>query len=228
MNRLVIGAIVITTLGVRCAYAADASVPYGPPQPYPDVRAPYPSAPPQYAPLPYAAPYIYPWIGPYFGVNGGIQWTTNPGGPSPRGITGGMQSGFNWQNGPWVYGVEGDLSLSGANDRFADYQFYNPVFGTARGRSGYTFGNYFIYATAGLAFSVGTVASGGLSDSSAHLGWTIGTGFEFGLASFGLSPNWSAKAEYLYLNASQGAALPASVPLSIQSNIVRFGVNYHF
>jgi outer membrane immunogenic protein len=60
------------------------------------------------------------------------------------------------------------------------------------------------------------------------MGWTIGAGVEFGLASWGLSPNWSAKFEYLYLDLSQGVVLPASVPSSSQSNVVRFGVNYHF
>jgi outer membrane immunogenic protein len=86
----------------------------------------------------------------------------------------------------------------------------------------------FLYGTAGLALGISTVASGGLSDSSGHLGWTIGAGAEFGLAPLGLSPNWSAKVEYLYLGLSQGPVLSASVPSNFQSNVLRFGVNYHF
>jgi opacity protein-like surface antigen len=81
--------------------------------------------------------------------------------------------------------------------------------------------------TAGLAVGMSTVARAGLSDSSGHLGWAIGAGVEFGLATFGFGPNWSVKAEYLYLGLSQGAVLPASVPSNFQSNVLRFGVNYH-
>ncbi len=122
--------------------------------------------------------------------------------------------GYNWQ--------------SGASGTFAGYQFSNPWFGTLRGRAGYVINNVFLYGTAGLALGISTVASGGLSDSSGHLGWTIGAGAEFGLAPLGLSPNWSAKVEYLYLGLSQGPVLSASVPSNFQSNVLRFGVNYHF
>ncbi len=121
-----------------------------------------------------------------------------------------------------------DFNLSGASDKFANYQFSNPWFGTLRGRAGFAINNIFLYGTAGLALGVSTVSNGGLSDSSGHLGWTIGAGVEFGLAPWGLSPNWSAKVEYLYLGLSQGTVLPASVSSNFQSNVVRFGVNYHF
>jgi outer membrane immunogenic protein len=73
-----------------------------------------------------------------------------------------------------------------------------------------------------------TIESSGLSDSSAHLGWTIGAGVEIRLAPWGFGPNWSAKAEYLYISSSQGVVLPASVSTSFESKVVRFGVNYHF
>ena len=218
MNKTTAGTVVVMMLATAAAQAADASIPYGAP----------PHSP--YGPAPYAPPplYIYPWYGPYVGVNFGRQWTSNAGGPSPSGFTGGIQSGFNWQSGPWVYGVETDFNLSSASDRFADIQFSNPFFGTLRGRAGYTINNFFVYTTAGLAYSIDTIAHGGLSESSAHLGWTIGAGVEAGLAPFGFSPNWSVKAEYLYLGLSQGVVLPASVPANFQSNVLRFGVNYHF
>ena len=107
--------------------------------------------------------------------------------PSPGGaFTGGIQVGYNWQSGPWVYGVEADFNLSSVSEQFAEYQFSNPWFGTMRGRAGYLINNFFFYGTAGLAFGVTTVASGGLSDSSGHLGWAVGAGVEFGLAPLGL------------------------------------------
>jgi len=207
-------------LATASANAADAPIPYGAP-------------PPQYSPPPYAPPLYAPpplpclWLGPYVGTNAGFQWTSNIGGVSQSGFTGGIQGGFNWQSGPWVYGVEADFNLSSASDKFADYQFSNPWFGTLRGRAGYTVNNVFLYGTAGLAVGMSTVARAGLSDSSGHLGWAIGAGVEFGLATFGFGPTWSVKAEYLYLGLSQGAVLPASVPSNFQSNVLRFGVNYH-
>lgn len=220
------GTVLLMMVAVASANAADAPIPYGAP-------------PPQYAPAPYAPqlppgpppPLVLPipclWLGPYVGANIGFQGSSSNGGLSPSGFTGGIQAGYNWQNGQWVYGVEADFNLSNANARFADYQFSNPWFGTLRGRAGYVVNNaVFVYGTAGLAFGVSTVERGGLSDTSGHAGWTIGAGAEFALAPVGFGPNWSAKVEYLYLGLSQGAVLP--IPSSFPSNVVRVGVNYHF
>jgi len=213
-----VGTVLVMMLAVASANAADVPIPYNPPPP------------PQYAPVPYAAPppQPCPWLGPYVGGNVGFQWTSNIDGLSPGGFTGGIQGGFNWQSGPWVYGVEADFNLSNTSGRFADFQFSNPWFGTLRGRAGYAINNVFLYGTAGIVLGISTVARSGMSDSSAHLGWTIGAGVEFALAPLGLGSNWSAKVEYLYLGLSQDAVLPASVPSNFQSNVLRFGVNYHF
>ena len=222
-----VSTILVMMLAVASANAAELPVPppqYAPPAQY--------APPPQYAP-PLPAPALpCLWLGPYVGANTGFQWTSNIGGLSSSaftggsGFTGGIQVGYNWQNGPWVYGVESDFNLSGASGRFADFQFSNPWFATVRGRAGYAVNNVFIYGTAGVALGLSTVTHGGLSDSSGHAGWTIGAGAEFGLSPLGLSPNWSAKVEYLYLGLSQDALLPSSV--TFPSNVVRFGVNYHF
>jgi len=216
------GSVLVMMLAVASANAADARIPYGVP-------------PPQYGPAPYAPPLPPPpllpclWLGPYVGANAGFQWTSNVGGLSTGGFTGGIQGGYNWQNGPFVYGVEADFNLSNAGGTFAGYQFSNPWFGTLRGRAGYVFNNVvFLYGTAGLAVGMSTVTLGGLSDTSGHAGWTIGAGAEFALAPFGFGPNWSAKVEYLYLGLSQPAVLPASVSSGFPSNVMRLGVNYHF
>ncbi len=47
--------------------------------------------------------------------------------------------------GPWVFGVEGDIQATGANDTFAPWKFSNPWFGTVRGRVGYAFNNIMFY-----------------------------------------------------------------------------------
>jgi outer membrane immunogenic protein len=211
-----VGAVLVMTLAVASANAADAPIPYGAP-------------PPQYAPLPYAPPPLpCLWLGAYVGTNIGFQWISDVGGLSPTGFTGGIQGGYNWQSGPWVYGVEADFNLSSVSGTFADYQFSNPWFGTLRGRAGYAVNNFFLYGTAGIAAGISTVTRGGLSDSSGHVGWTIGAGVEFALAPLGLGSNWSAKVEYLHLGLSQGAVLPVSTSSNFQSNVVRVGVNYHF
>jgi outer membrane immunogenic protein len=210
-----VGPILMMMLAVASANAADAPIPYGAP-------------PPQYAPLPYAPPpQLLPclWLGAYVGANAGFQWASS--GVSQSGFTGGIQGGYNWQNGPWVYGVEADFNLSSVGGTFADYQFSNPWFGTLRGRAGYVVNNAVLfYGTAGFATGISSVTRGGLSDSSAHLGWAIGAGVEFGLAPLGFSPNWSTKIEYLHLGLSQSAILPTSV--TFPSNVLRVGVNYHF
>jgi outer membrane immunogenic protein len=223
-----VGTILVTMLAIASAKAADAPIPYGGPPPQ--------YAQPAYAPPPLPVPALpCLWLGPYVGTNIGFQWTSNIGGLNSSsftggsGFTGGIQVGYNWQNGPWVYGVESDFNLSGASGTFAGYQFSNPWFGTMRGRAGYLINNnFFIYGTAGLAFGVTTISNGGLSDSSGRLGWTVGAGVEFGLAPWGLNPNWSAKVEYLYLDLSQGGNLPAATSSNFQSNVLRVGVNYHF
>ena len=222
------GTVLFMMVAVASANAADAPIRYGAPPPQ------Y-GPPPQFGPVPYAPPPpIAPllpclWLGPYVGANAGFQWTSQVGGFGSSGVTGGIQAGYNWQNGAFVYGVEADFNISSAGGKFADYQFSNPWFGTLRGRAGYVVNNVvFVYGTAGLAFGVSTITRGGLSDTSGHAGWTIGAGAEFGLAPLGLGPNWSAKVEYLYLGLSQGAVLPASVSSNFPSNVVRVGVNYHF
>jgi len=220
-----VGTVLVMMLAIASANAADAPIQYSAP-------------PPQYAPPPYAPPPLPAapclWLGPYVGTNVGFQWTSNINGLNSSGftggsgLTGGIQGGYNWQNGPWVYGVESDFNLSGASGRFADFQFSNPWFATVRGRAGYAVNNVFIYGTAGVALGLSTVTHGGLSDSSGHAGWTIGAGVEFGLSPWGFNPNWSAKVEYLFLGLSQSAVLPASASSNFPSNVVRFGVNYHF
>src|SRR5437763_1286038 len=70
----------------------------------------------------------------------------------PSGFAGGVQAGYNWQqNGPWVFGIEGDIQASGAEQTFAPWKFSNPWFGTLRGRAGYALNNVLFYGTGGLA-----------------------------------------------------------------------------
>src|SRR6202158_5926196 len=161
----------------------------------------------QAADLPYGsrAPYtvkqplnVYSWAGPYLGANLGYAWGSVDHNPTkPSGFSGGVQGGYNWQTGPWVFGVEGDIQATGANDTFAPWKFSNPWFGTVRGRAGYALSNILFYGTGGLAFGELRGETFGLSESHTNAGWTAGVGAEFGFA-----PDWSAKIEYLYVDLS--------------------------
>lgn len=174
----------------------------------------YPPSPPLMA---------YSWMGPYIGVNLGYQWglATNSG-ANPGGFAGGIEGGYNWQYGQFVYGVESDLQLSGANDTFAGWKFSNPWFGTLRGRAGVAMNNVLLYATLGLAYGSGTIDIGAQSETNTHFGWAGGAGMEVGL-----TPNWSAKAEYIFVDLSDRRYVLFG-NTGFESSILRFGVNYRF
>lgn len=166
----------------------------------------------------------YSWAGPYIGGNLGYAWgktTSNP--TKPSGFAAGVQAGYNWQSGPVVFGIEGDLQANGAEDTFAPWKFSNPWFGTLRGRVGYAFGNVLFYGTGGLAFGGLRGETFLLSESRSTAGWTGGVGVEFGFA-----PNWSAKVEYLYVDLSNTRFSITGVPNGYEFGLVRLGVNYHF
>ncbi|HAP46779.1 MAG TPA: porin family protein [Afipia sp.] len=184
-----------------------------------------------YGRRPYARPYTVAqplansWIGPYIGGNLGYGWgDVSNNGAKPSGVLGGLQAGYNWQNGAWVAGIEADLQLSSADDTFAPWKFSNPWFGTVRGRVGYAFNSILLYGTGGLAFgALKAQLPGGLSESNTSAGWTIGAGAEFAL-----NQNWSAKVEYLYVDLSDKNFLMTGMSNGYQFSTVRVGVNYRF
>ena len=225
MKRLLLRVLALLAVGgaVQEAKAAD----YSPPPP------PMPMQPPPPPPVPY-----YPvrpplelcsWAGPYLGGNIGYAWGNVTGSQTkPAGFIAGIQGGFNWQNGPWVIGVEGDLQVSGAEDTFAPWKFSNPWFGTLRGRAGYTFGNVLFYGTAGLAF--GELRAEGFQSSESHVnaGWAVGVGTEFNLTAFGAPTNWTAKIEYLHVDLGDNPFFVTGVSNGFSFNTFRVGLNYHF
>jgi outer membrane immunogenic protein len=167
----------------------------------------------------------YSWAGPYLGGNLGYQWGSVSHNPTdPSGFLAGAQAGYNWQTGPWVFGIEGDIEVTGADDTFAPWKFSNPWFGTVRGRAGYAFNNILFYGTAGLAFGeLRGETFGGFTESHTSAGWTAGVGAEFGLA-----PNWSAKLEYLYVDLESSNFVITGTSNGSRFGLIRAGVNYHF
>jgi outer membrane immunogenic protein len=63
--------------------------------------------------------------------------------------------------------------------------------------------------------------------TSTNAGWTLGGGVEFALPG-----NWSAKAEYLRVDLGSfnctGCTPAPAGNVSLQENVFRAGVNYHF
>ena len=206
MSRIAFAAALMTAGLMVSAQAAD--LPYG-------SRAPYTVNQPLNA---------YSWAGPYLGGNIGYSWGSVDNNPTkPSGFAGGVQGGFNWQNGPFVFGLEADIQASGANDTFAPWKFSNPWFGTLRGRVGYALNNVLFYGTGGLAFGELRGQTFGLTESHTTAGWTAGVGAEFGFAQ-----NWTARIEYLYVDLSNSRFAITGMPNGYQFGLVRLGVNYRF
>jgi outer membrane immunogenic protein len=165
------------------------------------------------------------WTGPYAGASLGYEWGTIDNNPThPHGVAGGLEAGFNWQNGNIVYSGEADINFSAADDTFAPWQFSNPWFGTVRGRGGIAINNVLLFGTAGLAYGKITgTTSGNLSESHSSLGWVAGLGAEMSFAQ-----HWSAKAEWLYLDLDDRHFSVTAANNGLAANLVRLGLNYHF
>ena len=213
---------------------------------------PPPAPEPMRLPVSYDAngPYTN-WAGAYLGLNGGYglgssQWTLGPLGTSvfnTNGFLFGGTVGFNYPIGAVLVGVESDVDWSGLSGSAANCavnaagavaacQTKNNLLGTARARVGYALDRALIYVTGGTAF--GPVQTGlsppSTFDSATKLGWTAGVGVEFAFPG-----NWSAKAEYLFVDlASSSCSTPANCGTAAGSsvafieNLVRGGVNYRF
>uniref|UniRef100_UPI0025BC6AD0 outer membrane beta-barrel protein n=1 Tax=Bradyrhizobium sp. TaxID=376 RepID=UPI0025BC6AD0 len=223
---------------------------------------------------------VYDWTGFYIGTNLGYSFgrgTTNgnvtgtsttagvvttlptlplSGRADVNGFIGGGQLGYNWQQGAWVFGLEGDIQFSnerGSGDVCtgacpAGFVFTRDYkldwFGTGRGRVGFLPAErILLYATGGLAYGSFTGSSSTLpldigTWSHVNAGWTVGAGVESALGS-----NWSVKFEYLYMDlGSVGGssatntttvvrtttALAYSFNTKFTDNIVRVGLNYKF
>ncbi len=142
---------------------------------------------------------------------------------APRGYNGGLQAGYNWQQGNVVYGLETDIQYSTQEtDRSclltctaaASAMFRQKLdwFGTVRGRIGYGVGPTLFYATGGLAYGevktrvTEAIAFAGINGAAdfkdVRAGWTLGAGMETPLELFDwFKPGqWSIKTEYLYID----------------------------
>lgn len=166
------------------------------------------------------------WQGPYVGVNLGYQWgSVGNSGTKPSGVMGGVQAGYNVQYSQFVFGGETDLQASDADDTFAPWKFSNPWFGTLRARAGLAWNNALFYGTVGLAYGSLKLQNNitGVSEQHTSAGWAGGLGAEMAF-----NRNWSARAEYLYVDLGGSSFALDGLSHGVQSNILRVGVNYRF
>jgi outer membrane immunogenic protein len=217
---------------------------------------PPPSLPPPQAPAVYKAPEeAFNWGGFYVGINGGYgfgnsNWNSVTGFPTSTGnfnISGGLVGGTigaNYQTGQVVFGVEADGdwsdikgSSSSGSCVGATCQTSNDWLATFRGRLGYAFQRVLLYGTAGgAAGDVKATWTGGatsVSTSNTEFGWAAGAGVEFAL-----THNITAKAEYLFVDLSNGSiscpagtcagASASTIPVQFDASLIRAGLNYKF
>ena len=191
---------------------------------------------PSYKAPAYVAPSYFSWTGFYIGINGGGGFGRSSFGDpifSDRfNVSGGLVGGtlgYNWQSGPILWGLEGDIdwsSIRGSVDCGIGISCHvrNDWLGTFRGRLGYAVSDSLLpYITGGLA--VGNIKSsidfvGSTNETKA--GWTAGAGLEARI-----SGPWTAKIEYLFVDLGHGDPILGS-EAKFHTNVVRAGVNYKF
>lgn len=206
---------------------------------------------------------LYDWSGAYVGINGGYgasnsditnvqfgsgtlySYPEEDGSFKMSGGLVGAQLGYNYQAGNMVYGFDADFDFGNMK---GSYAFPDPnqinldgelqSIGTVRARFGYAMDNLLIFATGGLAYGSTKAALSSVtppvvtaSGSKSYMGYTVGGGIEYGL-----TKNWTVKAEYLYVDLGKqsntytftGDVAEAAADTSLTSNIVRVGLNYKF
>lgn len=204
------------------------------------------------------APAIYSWRGFYAGVNGGYAWgsgdaTIVSGGVAtgaldaidPEGWLAGGHVGYNAQFGAFVLGAEADLSggdVSGSQGGFigggavaAGASSEVNWLSTVRARAGLSADRVLFYVTGGVAWADMDFALAG-ADGSAFSGGDTLTGYALGGGvEWALSPNWSARAEYLYIDLEdakiaglEGGVTPATATFDNAFHTMRVGLSYKF
>ena len=151
-------------------------------------------------------------------VTGPTAFAGTGGSTNVDGIIGGGQIGYNWQfDRSWVFGLEADIQGSGEKGDFAvcagvlgcsvvgTANYKLNWFGTVRGRLGVLpTDRVLLYVTGGLAYgevesnhALGFVGfpTAAFGTKQTKAGYTVGGGIEGALGG-----NWTAKAEYLFMD----------------------------
>lgn len=195
---------------------------------------------------------IYDWTGFYVGGHlgygeAGFGAATNPlqdqGAFLPHsatGLIGGFQLGYNRQlANRVVLGIEADSTFTSPTDgpalarSLAPFHTTIDYVGTVRGRIGYAFDRFMPYVTGGVAWGhthINVNDADGVTQlfpvGHYQAGWTAGLGLEYAV-----SGNWTAKAEYDYVDLSRktydlSSFGLGSINVDPRIHLFKLGLNY--
>jgi outer membrane immunogenic protein len=202
-----------------------------------------------------AAP-MFSWTGCYVGahIGAGAMHDSYTGGNGNGGLAGG-QVGCNYQDGNWVFGVEGEGSWSGiktntsvlfSSNNGEGWTANNKNDFSIAARAGMTFDRTLVYGKAGWVWgqfdftNAGVTCCNGYNPYSFSFaksgtldGLLLGVGIEHAL-----TRNWTVKLEYNYLNFGSkamagtycdfGGCVPNDTSSSATKQIFKLGANYLF
>ncbi|MCP4317951.1 MAG: porin family protein [Hyphomicrobiales bacterium] len=177
------------------------------------------------------------WDGVFIGLHTGYGWTDTTvsrtgnipapdmfWGISPDGVLGGLQVGYNYQHNNLLFGVIGDISMTGMSDTGAQmvppgnlitWETEYDWLATIRARGGWLWNDQTLfYAHGGVAFTDVTtpfVTSGGpmngVSLGGSETGWVAGAGVETKI-----SDMVSFFAEYSYIDFGSSSSVTFNPP----------------
>ena len=177
---------------------------------------------------------VYDWNGFYVGAMTGYGWTDadmdDAGVTASPGLDGwalGGYTGYNYQMGSWVMGLEGDVKYDWNSDNFdlggIPMELETNWGGSLRARVGYAFDRTLVYGTGGYAFTNAELRDRetGDSDKKTFNGWTIGAGVEQAF-----TENLIGRVEYRYTDYGDKDLLGVNTDLS--SNSLMLGLGWKF
>jgi len=163
----------------------------------------------------------YDWSGFYIGGHVGYLWgktrvvddgvLTEPGAPTD-GVVGGVLAGYNWQSGPLVLGIEGDIGWTNAvgHGEFAIITTTTTTPNTYElhwtshlvGKAGYAVGHWLFFATGGLSvadlsfiegITTTTITRVPAPTGGKYVGFSVGGGVEYAF-----TRNLLGRLQYIY------------------------------
>lgn len=174
----------------------------------------------------YEQPQAFNWGGAYFGAHGGVASPKLNPFASGRGLTGGVQAGYNFQVGPGIVGAELEGSYLGNNEvRVPNGKLEERFRGAAKAKAGLTFDRTLIYGTAGLTMTKFDGGKGVSGPSGWKQGYLFGGGIE---QAFG--GGLSAKVEYNYVMTNDVSTSSSSgkSKTDLRDHVIKAGLNYRF
>ncbi|UXT41836.1 porin family protein [Agrobacterium tumefaciens] len=173
----------------------------------------------------YGSPPAFSWGGAYVGVHGGVASPKFNPLASGRGLTGGVQAGYNFQFGSGVVGAELEGSYLGNEARVPNGRLRERFRGAAKMKAGVALDQTLVYGTAGLTTTKFKDGNGVTGPDGWKQGYLVGAGVE---QSFG--GGLSAKFEYNYVSTGNVATTTASgkSKTDVSDHVIKAGLNYRF